>query len=175
VDLIFRVVKYSSVTVFEETVNELIGDNVHPPMIQKIKEALYAARRKLGESSDPWEQVRAQIFELERSSQVCSRCFNSGVVVAHRRTANDLYCFTCTCQAGDLAAKLPENKGKIRSWSMALEHDWVIEGKEDQPPPHRERPNLNQLAQSKDLNKAIAKPPVPYRDDDDDDNWPANF
>lgn len=167
VEIIFRSVKYSSSKIWEETVTELIGEAMHAPPLSKIKETLYAVKKKFGESSDAWEGLRQQLRKLEQSSG-CRKCFGQGVFLAMKRADpyQYQYNFICDCHAGTLAQDLPENK-RLRAWDMIIARDWRhdFEAVPDAPPNARQeaRKAFTNVFQQTDLNVAVHLEPAPKR------------
>lgn len=124
-EIVYKAFRYSRPEIVSATIEEIIGEHMHAPPITKIREALYATRKKFGDQADPWEPIRKQIQENERKSN-CPYCFGSGVFMAHRRDDSHeyAYCFACNCHGGSLAIQLPENKGKIQHWNLASGTEW---------------------------------------------------
>jgi hypothetical protein len=177
IEIIFRAVQYSSSKVWDEALNLIIGEHMHAPSLTKIKEALYAVRKTHGETTDAWEPIRDRIKATEKlpADQNCGQCFGSGVLMAHRRADERkyLYCFGCSCPAGDEAMRLPENKSKIRQWDMSHRIDWRQEYEPETPrrPASRQDARLavSKLFVGHDLNVALGDKPAPKRRMNQDD------
>lgn len=180
VDVIFRALHYVPIQVWAETLTELIGESMHAPPLSKIREVMYIVRKRMGHAEDMWEPVRRQIAELGMNPNPCDRCFNSGIFMAHKRTDEHafMYCFVCDCRAGELAKKLPENKGKAREWSMPLAHDWRhdFEGELMGGTASRNaaRAAVSDAFRAGDLNVAVGQP-MPPRRGYEADKWEADL
>jgi hypothetical protein len=156
VELIRRAVQYVAPEIWQATVGEVISEHMTPPNVNKIREALYATRKKLnvGET-DFWSDIRNQIKEIEKSPLACRHCLGSGVFGAYRtQDANRyLYTFLCVCRSGGLAARLPEHKGKIRQWDVKMRGEWHPEH-ESEPQPDASIATVTTLT-PRDLNLEI--------------------
>lgn len=177
-DLVYRAMRYTSAAVWNETVNELIGDSMQPPSVSKMREVMYLVRKKFNEPGDPWEPLRQEIAGKVKASQ-CVKCAGSGALTAHKRNDPNQFEFTfgCDCEAGNLAMKLPENHGKIRQWNYQIAQEWR-HAFESEPPqrPTREaaRAAVRDLYRAGDMNSAIGFEPGPKRGSEAD-KWEADL
>jgi hypothetical protein len=171
VEMVYRAVKWTHLAIWEESLNEIIGDCIHPPTVSKIKEIVNLTRKRMSIDDDPFKNLRAEIRELEKTSQ-CRKCFGSGTLSAHRRDDEfqHLFVFGCDCAAGVKAMLLPENKNKIRQWNLIIEKEWRhdFEAAHDQGTRIEARRATANIFSSKDLNLAIGEKPSPKRESKDE-------
>jgi len=105
--------QYIHPKIAQNAIDNLIADNLQPPLMTKILEACHA-QKKLFPSldQDPYSQIRDHLRQMQNDKQLCDKCWNLGVLTAYRkdRFGNPSEEFLCTCPSGQIAGKLPENK-----------------------------------------------------------------
>lgn len=123
--IIFSKIKWRSEKVWEESVKRLIADSMQPPLLTKISEMCSLVQREYPEISvDPYAGVRQQIKSKVQANS-CQLCNGHGTILAYKKyMAFNQANYICTCLAGDMAWKLPENR-HMRQYET---HDpfWVI-------------------------------------------------
>lgn len=130
VDVIWRTLQHSPINVWLDAINGLIGDCERPPGLTKIKDTLYASKKKMNLGDDDfWTPIRRQMEALQKVKNACNHCFGYGIISAHRLddAQHYQYSFGCVCTAGNLAMQLPENKDKMRQWSISMRGEWKPE------------------------------------------------
>lgn len=168
-EIMWRTVRYVSARVWNETVSEVIGEYISVPSITKIKDALYAVRKKLnlGET-DFWSDTRQKLELMARERNLCRDCLNSGLIAARRRADPHQYLrvFGCHCAAGGLAMSLPEHKNTTRQWNIAMRMEWRMDHEPDTPAAPQPKIALKNLIAPKDLNAAIGDASMPTKSAD---------
>lgn len=166
IQIIWQAVKNYPDRTFQVAVDDIIGDCMQPPNLSKIREYLMAARKKTGDHADVWQPIRDQLAAAESAKNDegwCHQCFNSGTFMAHLKDDPHKYLrvFTCDCRWGELAASLPENKGKAPEWSVLTAKTWQRENatppprRPDEPPKAEARDAIKSLFRSTDLRKTL--------------------
>ena len=108
---------------FETFVTSLISTERNYPMPDKFREWAFKFNR-----ADSLDEIRLQLGERRGR---CERCAGSGVVEIRKPSDGFRYAVlrTCTCDAGDLARRLPENRTMRR---LDADSDWLEAGKADE-------------------------------------------
>ena len=129
VGLIWRRFGNRHVRIFSAAIDNLIADNLQPPLATKIAEAVYAAAKLNPELDvDQFSEARAQLEAAQRQTSLCRKCYNFGTVRAWRKDKVDFpeEWLICDCRCGDIAARLPENK-RMPKWLHYYDYYYVLD------------------------------------------------
>lgn len=122
VESLYKRFRKSSIIALTEAVTQLIGDEIHPPPMKKIVEAVAAATRDLV-LEDLHVEQRLRLTKMTSTYAVdCDKCACTGMVDYSRRSEHMRYRYVaiCDCEAGRLAELFPENR-LAKRWRQ-LEH-----------------------------------------------------
>lgn len=122
VESLYKRFHKSSILALTEAVTQLIGNEIHPPNMNKMVEAVAAATRDLV-LEDPHAEQRLKLSTMTAAYAVdCDKCACTGMVDYSRISEDKRYRYvaTCDCEAGSLAERFPENR-LARRW-RGLEH-----------------------------------------------------
>jgi len=112
--MMFEQLGESHVEHLSKTVSRVICEQMNPPTLTKIKEALVLVRQEY-QLDDPLDDMRKSLASGRFNT--CSRCYGFGTVEIRKKSENLKYAYAriCTCGAGVEAQRLPENR-RLRRW-----------------------------------------------------------
>lgn len=179
-DILYRAVQYVSLDIWTEALDLVIGEHMMAPNVNKIKEAVYAVRKTKGDTADAWEPLRERIRATQKlpEDKNCRQCWGGGTLYCYLKDDPHQYQYVkiCDCAAGEVAAKLPENK-RLRKWDLIVAATWHIDGVTDRnvsnvveiSPVKNLSGIIRNLSGTNDLNAAIGEPTPPKKKDQP--NW----
>lgn len=106
-----------------KAISRVICEQMNPPTLSKIKETLTLVRQEY-QIEDPNDKIRERLNAGRINN--CPLCFAYGLVQIRKKSEGGRYSYLriCNCEAGDEAARLPENNRHLRRY--AIEPDIMI-------------------------------------------------
>jgi len=151
IEIFWKELKHVDVELWDASVDSLISENQHPPMLEKIRVCISYLREKF----DRPDILKEKIARAPN----CLLCSKTGAVVATARKDFSIFAFRCSCLCGELrhfnypmwetADHSLFYEPTDASWYVALKERWKI------------KPNMseNQKAELvRSMIEGIAKP-----------------
>lgn len=127
--IIWRKIQFRHPKIFESSVDALIADNAHPPLLSKIMEMLVMVGKQYPDlDKGPETDLRDQLIEAQKRPGGCDKCENWGVIRAFRKDkfGHPEEYLLCDCRLGSIAARLPEYR-RCGEWHQYYDHYYVLD------------------------------------------------